>query len=293
VAEGDTVHLAARRLDAALRGERLVRTDFRVPAFATSDLSGQTVHDVAARGKHVLMRTDGGLTIHSHQKMDGAWELYRPGEGWGGGPGHWIRAILETEPWVAVGYRLGLVELLPTTREGDVVGHLGPDPLGENWDPEEAVRRLAADPGRAIGNALLDQRVMAGPGNIYRCEACFLRGMHPSTPVGDVPDLSAVVNLMKRLMEANRETGRQITTGDPRRGREHWVYGRTGRPCRRCGAPVQREAPARSATDRVVFWCPGCQPEPGSGPSGRRLRSSRSPEGAGEARSEERRSPKP
>jgi endonuclease VIII len=260
VAEGDTVHLSAGRLDAALRGQRLVKTDFRVPAFATSDLSGQTVRGVGARGKHLLLRTDRGVTFHSHLKMEGAWQLYRPDESWSGGPGHWIRAVLETEPWVAVGYRLGVVELLPTAREPEIVGHLGPDPLGEDWDPQEAVRRLAADPIRAIGDALLDQRVMAGPGNVYRCEACFLRGLHPSTPVGDVADLSALVDLMKRLMDANRATGRQITTGDPRRGRDRWVYGRAGLPCRRCGAAVRREAPARSATDRVVFWCPHCQP---------------------------------
>jgi endonuclease VIII len=261
VAEGDTVHLAASRLDAALRGQRLVRTDFRVPAFTTSDLSGQTVNEVVARGKHILLRTDAGMTLHSHLKMEGAWHLHRPGERWRGGPGHWVRAVLETEQWVAVGYRLGVVELLPAAREQEVVGHLGPDPLGDNWNPAEAVRRLASDPGRPIGDALLDQRVMAGPGNIYRCEACFLRGVDPSTAVGDVADLPAVVDLMKRLMEANRETGRQITTGDARRGREHWVYGRARRPCRRCGAPIQRSLPARSATDRVVFWCPQCQPE--------------------------------
>src|SRR6058998_2755636 len=112
MAEGDTVHLVAGRLDAALRGQRLVKTDFRVPAFATSDLSGQVVLEVAARGKHLLMRTDGGMTFHSYLKMEGAWELYRPGERWSGGPDHWIRAVLETEPWVAVGYRLGVVELL-------------------------------------------------------------------------------------------------------------------------------------------------------------------------------------
>src|SRR5207249_11923439 len=140
---------------------------------------------------------------------------------------------------------LGVVELLPTTREDDVIGHLGPDPLGGDWNAEEAIRRLAADPARAIGDALLDQRVMAGPGNIYRCEACFLRGLHPNMPVGSVQDLSAVVDLMKRLMEANRATGRQITTGDARRGRDRWVYGRAGRRCRRCGTAIRREAPAR------------------------------------------------
>jgi endonuclease-8 len=260
VAEGDTVHLAVARLDAALRGERLTGSDLRVPALATADLSGQVVTEVAARGKHILLRTDGGLTLHSHLKMDGSWALYRPGQSWTGGPGHWIRAVLETRGCVAVGYRLGVVELLSTSHEAEVVGHLGPDPLGPDWDPGEATERLASNPDRPIGEALLDQRVMAGPGNVYRCEVCFLRGLHPSMPVRDVPDLAAVVDLTQRLMEANRSTGRQVTTGDTRPGRDRWVYGRAGRPCRRCGTSIRREAPTRSSTDRVVFWCPSCQP---------------------------------
>src|SRR5436305_14695936 len=114
--EGDTVHLAASRLNAALAGERLIRTDFRVPAFATSDLSGQTVLEVVARGKHLLLRTDGGVTLHTHLRMDGSWLLYRRGERWRV-PGHQVRAVLETDPWVAVGARLGVTELLPTGEE--------------------------------------------------------------------------------------------------------------------------------------------------------------------------------
>lgn len=259
--EGDTVHLAAGRLDAALRGKRLVKTDFRVPAFATSDLSGQVVSGVSARGKHLLMRTDAGITVHSHFKMDGVWELFRSAQKWSGGPAHWIRVVLATDDVAAVGYRLGILELLPTSREEEVLGHLGPDPLGEDWDPDEALRRLAAVPARPIGDALLDQRIMAGPGNVYRCEACFLRGVHPDTVVAEVADLQAMVELMKRLMEANRTTGRQITTGDARRGRDRWVYGRRGQPCRRCGTPIQRRELARSEADRVLYWCPSCQPK--------------------------------
>jgi formamidopyrimidine-DNA glycosylase len=259
--EGDTVHLAASCLDAALRGERLVRTDFRVPAFATSDLSGQVVSGVSARGKHLLLRTDAGITVHSHFKMDGAWELFRSGQKWSGGPAHWIRAVLATDDVAAVGYRLGILELIPSSGEAGALGHLGPDPLGEDWDPEEALRRLAGEPAQSIGDALLDQRIMAGPGNVYRCEACFLRGVHPDTVVADVVDLPAMVDLMKRLMEANRTTGRQITTGDTRRGRDRWVYGRRGQPCRRCGTPIQRRELARSEVDRVLYWCPSCQPK--------------------------------
>jgi len=277
--EGDTVLVAAARLHAALAGERLLATDFRVPRFATTDLGGQAVTEVAARGKHLLLRTDAGVTLHSHLKMEGAWHLYRPRERWRG-PDFQVRAVLRTEPWVAVGFRLGICELLPTAREHEVVGHLGPDVLGADWDAAEAVRRLLADPDRAVGTALLDQRVLAGPGNIYKCEVCFLRGVDPWTPVGQVDDPAGMVDLLKRLMEANRTSGRQITTGDTRAGRTHWVAGRNGRPCRRCGTPIREAdqesgAGSRSASydaDRVTWWCPTCQP--GTGPPLRSARTS-------------------
>ena len=269
--EGDTVLVAATRLHAALAGERLLASDLRVPRFATADLAGQTVREVAARGKHLLLRTDAGVTLHSHLRMEGAWHLYRPGERWRG-PDFQVRVVLRTAPWVAVGFRLGVCELLPTAREHEVVGHLGPDVLGADWDAAEALRRLLADPDRAVGAALLDQRVMAGPGNVYKCEVCFLRGVDPWTPVGQVDDPAGMVDLLKRLMEANRTSGRQITTGDTRPGRTHWVAGQGGKPCRRCGTAIRKadqQSGARRAgpdPERVTWWCPTCQP--GRGGSG-------------------------
>lgn len=253
--EGDTVHLAASRLDAALAGRALTATDLRVPAFATSDLSGHCVREVTARGKHMLFRTDGDVTLHTHFEMDGTWHLYRPGATWQG-PWHEVRAVLTTDEWVAVGFRLAVVELLPTGNEDEVLGHLGPDVLGSDWVPEEALRRVLQDPGRSISDVLLDQRVMAGPGNVYRNEVCFLLGVRPDTPVGDLPRPARAVDLTKRLMEANRSTGRQVTTGDPRPGFERFVYGRGRRPCRRCGSTILRDAPSG---ERVTYWCPRCQ----------------------------------
>src|SRR5215218_6992441 len=226
--EGDTVFLTATRMHAALAGQRLVATDFRVPRFATADLSGQTVREVAARGKHLLLRTDAGTTLHTHFKMEGAWHLYRPRERWRG-PDFQVRAVLRTEP----------------------------------WDPVEVVRRLRADPDRAIGTALLDQRAIAGPGNIYKSEVCFLSGVDPWTPAGKVEDLEGMVDLLKRLMEANRTTGSQLTTGDTRPGRTHWVAARTGKPCRRCGTPIRKADQPSYDGDRVTYWCPTCQPGPG------------------------------
>src|SRR4051794_1773346 len=213
VPEGDTVWLAAHRLHAALAGRVLTRSDFRVPHLATSDLTGRSVREVVSRGKHLLTRVDGDLTLHTHLRMDGSWRLFRPGSRWNGGPAHQIRLVLENADWQAVGYRLPVVELLPTERECDVVGHLGPDLLAPDpnhagtaahqWDEAEAVRRLAADAHRQIGPALLDQRNLAGIGNLYKAETLFLSGVTPWTPVGDVDDLPAVVRRARRLLLAN------------------------------------------------------------------------------------------
>jgi len=261
VPEGDTVFLTASRLRQALRGERLLGTDFRLPRLATVDLAGQVVADVVARGKHLFLRTDAGLSLHSHLRLQGEWHLYRPGQRWRV-PGHEVRVLLRTEPWVGVGVRLPVCELLPTREEERVVGHLGPDPLGPGWDAAEVVRRLRQDLGRPIGEAVLDQRVMAGPGNVYKNEICFLRGVTPWTPVGDVADLDGFVERLASLLRANRTIGRQVTTGDPRPGRDRWVAERGGLPCRRCGTPIGTARQASYGQDRPTYWCPNCQRGP-------------------------------
>lgn len=262
--EGDTVWLAGRRLHDALAGRPLTRSDLRVPQLATTDLTGRTVTEVLSRGKHLLFRLDGDdddpLTLHTHFRMDGSWHLYRHGQAWRGGPQWQVRVLLENAEWQAVGYRLPVVELLARDREGDVVGHLGPDVLGPDWDPEEAVRRLAADPGRELGPALLDQRNLAGIGNLYKAEVCFLSGLSPWTRVGDVPDLAAVVDRCARLLEANKSTARQVTTGDQRRGRTTWVFERSGAPCLRCGTRVRQAEQGDPPRARLTYWCPRCQP---------------------------------
>jgi endonuclease-8 len=259
MAEGDTVFATAVRLQEALSGHVLTRTDFRVPRFASADLRGQLVREVVPRGKHLLVRTDGEVSVHSHLGMDGAWGLYQPGDPWRGRPFE-VRGVLETERRIAVGHRLRRLEVLRTSAEPAVLGHLGPDVLGPDWDAAEATRRLAASPDREVGDALVDQSVMAGPGNVYRSEVCFLAGSHPRTPVGAVPDPAVLVDLMKSLMERNRASGRRVTTDDPRPGRELWVYGRRGRPCRRCGTSI-RSFMQGDGAGRVVYVCPRCQPE--------------------------------
>jgi endonuclease-8 len=256
--EGDTVHLAATRLDAALGGKPLTRFDLRVPRYATAELTGRTVEEVVARGKHLLFRIEDGVTLHTHFKMEGSWHLYKHGTPWRG-PSFQVRAVLENADWVAVGFRLAIVDLIPTVQEDEVVGHLGPDLLGPDWDEGRALSNLLEDPSRPIGDALIDQRNLAGLGNVYKSEICFLRGLDPTTTIAHVEDLPGLVATAKRVIEANRSTGRQITTGDTRPGRTHWVYGRGGEECRRCGTAIEKEMQGERGTERVTYWCRQCQ----------------------------------
>ncbi|HUJ08071.1 MAG TPA: DNA-formamidopyrimidine glycosylase family protein [Streptosporangiaceae bacterium] len=258
--EGDVVWRTARQLDAALSGRALTRSDFRVPRFATTDLSGRAVGEAISRGKHLLTRVEGGLTVHTHLRMDGSWRIRRAG----GYPprDHRVRLVLANEQWQAVGYLLGIIEVLPTASEDRVVGHLGPDLLGPDWDAAEAVRRLGAAPDRPAGEALLDQRNLAGIGNLYKAEVLFLRGISPWRPAGQIHDLAGLVELARQLMDANKERPVQVTTGNPAPGAQTFVYGRAGRPCRRCGTPVRADgysARANAAQERITFWCPACQ----------------------------------
>jgi endonuclease-8 len=267
VPEGDTVFLAGRRLHDAFAGKELVRGELRHPELATIDLAGCRVREVATVGKHLLTRLDDGRTLHSHLRLDGAWHLYRPGERWRGGPMHAVRAILQAAERVAVGYRLHDLELVPTEQEHRLVGHLGPDLLDASWGPElaaDAAARLAARPERELGLALLDQTVMAGVGNLYRAEICFLLGVSPWAPVSAV-DAAAAVDLARTLLARNAWRPQQSTTGELRRGAQNWVYSRTGRPCLRCGSGVRSGRlgdPRRPEQDRTVYFCPSCQPMP-------------------------------
>src|SRR2546423_131820 len=156
-----------------------------------------------------------------------SWRGRRAGERWRA-PARLVRVVLHTTEWQAVGVHLHELRLLPTSEENVLVGHLGPDLLGPDWDPTEAVRRLRAQPQRSIGPALLDQRNLAGIGNLYKAETLFLRGVHPWTRVADVPDLATLVDLAHRLMMANKDRWEQATTGDRRHSRRTWVYERGG-----------------------------------------------------------------
>lgn len=272
--EGDTVWLAARRLHDRMAGQVILVSDFRWPSLATASLAGRTLIEVVPRGKHLLFRFDDGRTLHTHFRMEGSWHLYREGERWKGGPASSVRVVLGTQHWVAVGFRLPVVELLRTADEGSVVGHLGPDILGPDWNADLALANLRTRPDRAIGMALLDQRNLAGIGNIYRTEALFLTGVHPSTPVGQVRDLAAVVECARRLMDRNKARPSQSTTGEEGFGRAHYVFERGRKPCRRCGSMIRVEhqaddlgagqaslrGPGAAGAPRLTYWCPTCQP---------------------------------
>lgn len=248
--EGDAVVRTARRLDKALRGATLTRSDLRVPRFATADLSGQTVLGTGTRGKHLLTRTDAGLTLHTHLRMDGSWVTLAPGRRWPK-PAHQARVVLETSNAHAVGFLLGVVELIRTDEEAAALEHLGPDLLGADWDEDEAVRRLQAHAAEPVFDALRDQTSLAGIGTIWAAESCFSRGLHPATPVAEVGDLARLVRVVRLKLQQSVDG-----TGPPMA-----VYGRDRATCRRCGTPILRiTLGTTEQRPRDAFFCPSCQP---------------------------------
>ncbi|MDI3314783.1 MAG: endonuclease VIII Nei2 [Mycobacterium sp.] len=248
--EGDTVWHTAATLRQALAGRMLTRCDIRVPRFATVDLSGHVVDEVLSRGKHLFIRV-GPASIHSHLKMDGSWRVGSRGQR----ADHRTRIILEAGGIRALGIDLAVLEILDRDRDGDVVAHLGPDLLGEDWNPRVATANLIADPGRPLAEVLLDQRVMAGIGNVYCNELCFVSGHLPNTPVGVIADPARLVSRAREMLWANRFRWARCTTGDTRAGRRLWVYGRFGQQCHRCGTLIMRD----TGGGRVMFYCPSCQ----------------------------------
>ena len=268
--EGDSVVLVARKLEARLSGLVLAHTDFRHPRWATADLSGRRVLTTVPRGKHLLTRLDDGTTLHTHLRMDGSWTVLAPGKVLPRRVQPQVRVQLRTrtddgEPGpTAVALSMPVVELLETRLEHRAVGHLGPDVLGPDWDAAEAARRLVARPERALVAALLDQRCLAGLGNLWVNELAFLRGTSPWAPVGSV-ELGPLLELAHRMLRRSADVpgAYQVTTGSRRPGQTHWVAGRAGRGCLRCGTTVRvvAETPG-DAERRRTWWCPRCQPAP-------------------------------
>lgn len=296
--EGDSLVRAAHRLRPVLAGRVLTHADLRVPQHATARLEGWTVAEVLPRAKYLLMRLtpppelDGArpLTLISHLKMEGRWLTTGLDAPWGA-PAWQVRCVLETAEHRALGAQLGLLELVRTDREDAVVGHLGPDLLDPGWDDPataaqllaEGVRRLTERPERPVGLALLDQRLVSGIGNIYRCETLLLAGIDPHRPVGEVEDVAGLVSLARDLLRANvppaspalgsqratthvrrnedRPYAIEVLDGPPRvRQPNYWVYGHERTGCLRCGGRVRKEDyGSPEDAERQLWWCPNCQ----------------------------------
>ena len=271
--EGDTVWRTATRLHQALAGQPVTRWDLRWGELATSDLVGATTLEVVSRGKHILQRLDAGVTLHSHLRMEGQWRIEDAGRLTArqlASPQ--IRAVVGTERWTAIGLRLGMLDLLPTEQEHTLVGHLGPDVLGTDWDTVTAVANLRAAGPTPIGAALLDQRNLAGVGTLWASESLFLERLHPWTQAGSLDEetLTALVVRAHRLIDAARHHAVQASTGVRRLGETSYVHGRSGRPCRRCGEGVRVAMIGEPPQDRTMFYCPRCQGGLGPTDDGRR-----------------------
>jgi endonuclease-8 len=258
--EGDTVHRARVQLDRVLLGRELTRVELRVPSLAGIDLRGRRVDSQHTHGKHLFTRLSGDVVLHTHLKMTGTWRVRRtpPPSGAVTMGDDRIRVVLVTAAGAAVGERVPVVELLSPDGERGVIARLGPDLLHPDFDVAEACRRLEALPDRPIGDALLDQANLAGLGNFWVNELCYLRGVQPGATTGSVA-VEPMVRLAVRALRLSAFTGpHQVTTGDTRSGRRCFVYGRAGDCCLRCGSTIVEEPSTPERRHR--WWCPRCQP---------------------------------
>ncbi|MGP9725174.1 DNA-formamidopyrimidine glycosylase family protein [Corynebacterium sp. AOP40-9SA-29] len=278
--EGDSVLQLSNRMQ-WMTGRTVTRSDIRVPRFATEDLAGRSVRCVWPYGKHLFIDV-GGRVLHTHLKMEGVWSIHVAGARWRR-PGHTARVVLRFSPQhpggpeiETVGHSLGFVRLFDIDEYPQVVGHLGPDILAPDWASaggrDDALARILRRPERSIGAALLDQRNVAGIGNEYRAEVCFLGGVDPRRPVGQGQDAAStaahLLDLSRTVMWENRLEPRRLFTGDRRPGMGNYVFGRAAKACRRCGTPVLKgflggvdAGGDDGELERVIWWCPVCQPE--------------------------------
>lgn len=249
--EGDSVWRAARLLDQALSDEDLVLADLRWPRLSELSLVGRHVRETVSVGKHLLTRLDPdgrrpGLTLHTHLRMEGRWRVAPVGQLRVPGPRSTARVVLGTRAQIAIGFALGMVDLVATSAEDRVVGHLGPDILGR-WDPDEALRRLLDQPDRLVGDALLDQRLLAGLGTYWASECLYVQGISPTIRVGEASALPSLLARLPTMLGVSRRPAAQ-------------VYGLRGRACRRCGTPVEAVRVGADPTSRTLYRCPVCQP---------------------------------
>jgi len=247
VPEGDTIFRTAARLQQALGGKVVTRFETVLPKLARVDdqspLRGRTIEQVVARGKHLVIDFSGDLHLRTHMRMNGEWHLYRHGERWWR-PRRDMRLVIETADFVAVGFNIPVAEF-----STDALRDLGPDLLGDDFDLAEALRRVRARAGEEIGKVLLNQRVMAGVGNIWKSETLFRSGVDPFRHVADIDDAT-----LERIVT----TARALLRSSAKSRAERFVYQRGGEPCRKCGTAIEYRKQGTDA--RGTYWCPRCQP---------------------------------
>ena len=261
--EGDTIFRAARTLSKVLDGKTLTAVESPLPAIADAGLAGRSVEKVEARGKNLLVEFDDGRVLHTHMRMTGSWHVYRPGERWQR-PRRQARVVLATEEFVTVCFDAPVVRLLSraeVSRDARLAG-LGPDILAPDFDLPETRRRLRELGDLAIGEAVMRQSAVAGIGNVYKSETLFLCRIDPFAPVAALSDraLGLILEKARALMQANLRGGPRGTRASLTRERT-WVYGRSGRTCRRCGTAIRMRRQGDGA--RSTYWCPRCQPGTG------------------------------
>jgi len=257
--EGDTILRTARTLSRVLGGEVLTAARSSVPEVERARLSGRRVARVEARGKNLLIHFDDGRALYTHMRMTGSWHVYRHGERWQK-PERLARVVLETAAFVTVVFSAPVVEIL-SPRElarHPSLERLGPDVLSPDFDLDEACRRMRNVPGETLAEALLRQSAVAGIGNIYKSETLFVCRADPFAPVSATDDrtLRSLLAKARDLMSRNLGSGPRRTRSDLA-GERHWVYGRRGRPCRRCGHAIRMRR--QGAGLRSTYWCPDCQ----------------------------------
>jgi endonuclease VIII len=266
VPEGDTIFQTAAALRPLLVGQPILAARARRPGPAVERLVGAHVTSVEPIGKHMLIRFDNGLALHTHLRMSGTWHRYAPGERWRM-PAWQARVVLEVPDHVVVCFNAPVAELMDerAVKLHPALQSLGPDLLAGTFSSDIAFQQLKAQTHREIADAVLDQRVMAGVGNVFKSEILFIESVNPWTLVSALDDatLARLIETAHRVLLDNARPGhpRRVTTlGDPSaRGQSLWVYGRANRPCSRCGTTIRTRR--QGALNRPTFWCPHCQPE--------------------------------
>jgi endonuclease-8 len=271
--EGDTIYRAAATMHRVLAGRQVERFESVFPALSRVDedhpITGRTIQSVSARGKHLLVEFSGDLILRTHMRMNGSWHLYRPDDRWQR-PLRDMRIVVATANAVAVGFNIPVAEFIPRRQmaRSGVLQALGPDLLGDSFDRAEAVTRIRAHASEPIGDVLLNQRVVAGIGNVFKSEILFMAGVAPSRSVATLSDaeLDTILDISLKQLRANvadrartlAPTSGRRTTGSLHPSKGLWVYGRNNQPCRKCGAPIRVSKAAPDA--RLTYWCPNCQP---------------------------------